>query len=99
MSTDFRDALKRLLSAIEGWLAEPTPSDSLPLAMENARAVLAQPEPSAEEEAAELARWLRSMEEEVVWFEGGTDDANRLHRAAGLLESLAQPPQEGQADG
>jgi hypothetical protein len=47
---------------------------------------------SAEGEVAELAWWLRSLEDASVWFESGSPEALKLTRAADLLEQRHPTP-------
>lgn len=66
------DSLDDLLSRIRGRL--------LPLLQQ-------QPTPTepAEDELVELVVWLRSLVDCSIWFESGSEDTNRLVRAAYLL--------------
>ena len=47
---------------------------------------------SVEGEVAEMAWWLRSLEDASVWFESGSPEALKLTRAADLLEQRHPTP-------
>ena len=88
--TDFRALCAELVDALEEWRRGSGVSVDKPL-LDRARAVLAQPEPPAEGEVAELAAWLRKHYEYALEL-GRPDWAHQSTRAADLLERQALQP-------
>jgi hypothetical protein len=97
--TDYRAELQRLVKAYDehGGRWPDKDVQALHNAVEAARTTLAQPEPEADGEVAELVAWLR-YNADYALQKAATATFKRFHRAADLLERPAQSETQGPTD-
>lgn len=91
--TDYKALCAELTDELQGYASANPYHDSDEL-VDRARAALAEPEPPADGEVAEVVGWLRCQKGQIPG--GYTEFDRRIDRAADLLEHLAEPELQGE---